>query len=510
MERKKAFFFITLFSLVLSREVFAEKEKSHSNKVVTSASKDEKILLEKAPFVAENLETPAIDEETLNATLIEADKKRKPANNNESYAELLSPTLSALITEYHNIKTSDELADFIKKLDTNYDSYTATDVKYFAATIIPALSTRGLLYRLRNLFSIESKFVHSQMITYAKALALQADIFFPYQNSKAFVDFVAAPYYNNGVKVAEFNKEYDVQVWLVNEVVPQLIKQINRLTKLNLKTAVAWDQRAVFGPNSFADGIRRFTLVGEFEKTLQLASIHGALASIYASRAYGVNGSIRLSKEIGMVFGVDTLKFVTGSDGVSVKNIVDVLKKSDFINVGKLYTDGGPWMAKALEASRSSITYVKSAWNQSKNSRENNEDFLINTGLFNVNRETVRKNIDIVSRVILSSGTESLRSSVSGEVASINYSAFFTNPPADLKSFLPIDFDKSETVTKPMRTIAGQTSNETYRNYLFGAPTKWNTGFLATYYPGIQKDTDINKYLRVFGQMAGTWVAFTN
>lgn len=462
-----------------------------------------KKVIEKAPFVAENLNFPVTSEEEIIKNLKMSSTKRKPANDLNVKAGDIAE-LQKLTAELHSLKTAEQVHAYINKLDTNYESY-PNNVKFYVATITPMIAFRGMFYRLRNLFENNARFQHSQVLTFAKTLATRSSVFLPYQHVDAIYDYVASPFMVGDLDVATFKNEYDVQIWGINELMPRLTKSIARLEKLVLVDPVIWDQRIVHGPQSFKDDLGRFKQIGEFEKNIAIASLYSGIASLCVTRAYDVTNSIALSREVGELYGFDGFGF-NAVNGVSAEKITKVIRKPMFKNTGTLMTDGATWMGKAYEANQKAIGRVKRAWNFSANVRDNEQFYVFNTGYLNVNREEIEQNLELIDRVVNSQGVESLRSAVTGEVIQVNYRALFTNPPQDLKAFLPNKFESKATLTKNVTLSNNKVKKLTYRNYSEGKPIGWNTGAFQAYFPHINDNNDVDRTVRVLSHAGGNWL----
>ena len=115
---------------------------------------------------------------------------------------------------------------------------------------MPVRAFRGLFYRLRPLFEGRSNYVHSQILTTAKSMATRVQVFLPTDYANAGFEYIATPYIinNEGKMVEAFGVEEDLQVWLINELLPLVNTSIYRLEKLNLVEPIIWDQKMVFGP----------------------------------------------------------------------------------------------------------------------------------------------------------------------------------------------------------------------------------------------------------------------
>jgi len=454
-----------------------------------------------APVVS----APPIALPELKQAIEKSESRRSPAQAGGLTEAQMSPELRAIRDRFFKVKTSDELAKMLADLDANYDSL-PNDAKFFAAQIIPAQALRGFVYRAKNVFEKRSPGVHSAVLTVAKNTATNFRIYLPQDNMDVVLEYFMSPYYVNGKLVDSFNDEADIQGWLSGPFRELIVKADERLGKLNLSEPVVWDQRFSFGPDSFKDGVNRFRLIGELEKSMVRSAMMTSVASLCFLRAYNIRGSIDLSRDLGRLYGVDG--FLSQVDGVSAKKITTTINK--YPQIGTLLPDGEMWMKSALNASRWAVAHAWSAWQASSEPRKNENLYAVDSGYWRVNRNDVEQNLELLYRVVASDGPEKLRSSVTGEVIEIRYADFFNKPPKDLKVFLPTGFDNRSKVTRQAVVDAkGLTKPLTYRNYAEGSPETWNVSAYTTYFPSIKKNDDVFKSVRVLSHAGGNWLNLT-
>lgn len=446
--------------------------------------------------------SPDVTVPTLKQIIEKSESRRSPAQAGGLTEAQMSPELRAIRDRFFKVKTSDELAQMLSELDANYDAL-PTDAKFFAAQFIPAQALRGFVYRVKNVFEKRSRGVHSAVLTMAKKTATKFRIYLPQDSMVAVEEYFMAPYYENGQLVSVFNDEADIQGWLAGPFREQILKADERIGKLNLSEPVVWDQRFTFGPDSFKDGVKRFRLIGELEKSMVRSAMMTTVAGLSFLRAYNIRGSIDLSRDLGRLYGIDG--FLSEVDGVSAKKVTNAINK--YPQIGTLLPDGEAWMKSSLNASRWAVVHAWAAWQASSEPRKNESLYAVDSGYWRVNRHDIEQNLEILYRVVASESSEKMRSSVTGEVVEVRYADFFNKPPKDLKAFLPTGFDSRSKVTRQAVVDAkGLTKPLTYRNYSEGSPEKWNVAAYNTYFPSIKKDDDVFKSVRVLSHAGGHWL----
>jgi hypothetical protein len=463
-------------------------------------------LAKRAPFSPDRFSWPEWNESEVASLIKSSEKKRKPANSSMIDESLMSKELKAIQIKAHSIKTSEGFDDWLNELERGYDK-APNDVKFYTTQIMPVKAFRGLFFRLKPLFDGKSNYVHSQILTMAKSLATKTQVFLPFDYAEAGYEFIATPYLDDkGAMINAFDTEEDVQAWLVNELLPLVQKSTIRLESLNLVEPIVWDQKMVFGPLSFQDGINRFKLIGEFEKNLSISSHYSSIASIATTRAYNVDNAIALYKEIGFLYGFDGFGFFNKIDGVSAEKVSKVMRKPLFAKTGTLTADGAEWMGYAYSSTKKAMKRLATAWQLSAEVRKDENLYAFNTGFVNVNRDEIEENLKIASRIVMSKETESLRSGVTGEVVQINYSKLFLSPPKDLKEFLPTSFDKNENTSRVVLLSNGQKKTLSYRNFAQGSAIGWNVRHFENYFPSVKSNGDVYKTVRVMNHIQGNWL----
>jgi len=231
-----------------------------------------------------------------------------------------------------------------------------------------------------------------------------------------------------------------------------------------------------------------------------------------------------LAKNLGKEYGMDGFGPLADIEGGSSMKAVRVVQKgtqknddgtlifkSDYELLFRMRKSAKGWMARSRDANLRAFNTFKDAWNSTKKERQDAPLYLVNTSYFNVDRNKIGDNLEIIERILNSKGVESLRSAVTGEVVKINYSELFANPPFDLKHFLPTDFDRRANLSRTVASTDGKTKVQVnYRNYGFGEPTKWRVEEYKKYFPSVQNSDDIPRTMRVLSHATGGWLKFPN
>ncbi|MFA6236579.1 MAG: hypothetical protein WC635_04550 [Bacteriovorax sp.] len=449
---------------------------------------------------------PEVNEDAIIKRIKTSEKKRKPANSMMVDESMMSSELKSIEKRIHAIKTSEEYSTLFAELNEKYDTY-PKDVQFYIAQVLPMKAFRGIFYRVRPLFERNSKFIHSNALTFVKSLSAKANIYLPYEHVDAAYQFVSSPYYTSKDSlVGTFSSEQEVQTFVAKEIIPLIRLSAQRLEKLDLTEPVVWDQRILYGKDTFQDGINRFKLIGELEKNIALSAVYGTLSQLSTVMAYNLSNTLKMYKDVGVLFGFDGFGLFNTIDGVSAEKVSRVIRKSEYQQTGTLLEGGKEWMMFAYQASQKSVKRMNLAWEQSSTERKEEGLYMANTGFFNVSREKVNENINIINRVVFSSGVETLRSAVTGEMIQLNYSELYKNPPMDLKAFLPTRFEKESKVSRKVSSGVGMGQTLTYRNYSEGTATSYNLQTFKSYVPSIKTQDDVYRSIRVLSHIQGNWL----
>lgn len=457
-------------------------------------------------FNASMYSLPEVSEPKVVERIKNSEKKRRPANSSNIDESMMSQEMKKIIQKLHTAKTSEDYEEFLTELNAKYDTY-PKDVQFYITQMSSAKAFRGIVYRLRPLFEKKSSFLHSQVLTYVKKMAISSSVLLPYEHVGAGFEYISSPFIDsNGKMVEAFKDEKDIQAFLAKEVLPLVLTSVKRLEALDLSDGIVWDQRITFGEKSFLDNIKRFKLIGEFEKNISLASAYSGLASMSVMLAYNVDHSIDLYKQVGFLYGLDGFGIFNKVDGVSAEKVAKVLRKPEFAQTGTLNEGGEKWMEYAYSNSLRSIKRLNDAWTNSADERKNGETFIVNTNYLNINREVISENISMANRIAWSTGIESLRSGVTGEVVQVNYHAIYATPAKDLKDFLPTSFESGKSVSRKVAKGNGIGQTLNYRNYTEGRAKSYNLKVYETYFPSIKTQDDVFKAARVMSHMQGDWL----
>lgn len=421
--------------------------------------------------------------------------KRKIASSQEITDDLMSKELKAFRERYLAIKTPEELEKLLVEADANYESY-PQDLKFIVALATPMHALRAYTYKMYPLVTKE-KLSHSVILSNVLNFASMMKINLPTDQWMAGFKYASEPMMAED-NANRFYTTEDVQNFVGKTMYPELLKAASRIKALNFSDRIIWDNKLFYGTASFQDGFKRYNTIGEAERLATLSSLHFALAGAARFQAYNVADLISFSKEIASLYGYDSL--FSEVDGVTAKKVHDVLSKPKYKNLFTLRANGVENMQTAFKHLREGSRLAVVSWQELKDRSVSDAD-LFNPNYFDGFNNRIDRGAENVEKML--NGKTLVRSDITGEVVTVDFPAFYSNPPKDLKALGPVAFEGGEKhLTK---TIAGKTVK--FRNYFYGRSTGWDLKAYSAIFPELKRGEDVSKSVRIINQSNGAFHA---
>ncbi len=431
--------------------------------------------------------------------------KRVPSSQLKADEGMMSAEFRATRDAFLKLKTAEELEVFLIDLDKRFDSFKENDQKFFAAQIIPLKELRGFLWKSQPVFS-KTKITHSIVLTSVKSTVSAVQVYLPTEQWKAGLNYVSLPYARDQKVSTQFQDEADVVAFIAGPFRQSLLKCARRVQALDLSDKyIAWDNKLLYGKASFQDDIDRFRMVGEVERLSSLASIHATLSQIAYQRAYSAENSLNMYQDIGKLYGFDG--FFSKVDGAPAAKRTAVMKKAAYQNYGVLVEDGSKWMEQSFQHMRESVRLTSAVWNQIKREdRPISEAFIFDSSFA---RPYERGgDLSMANLEAMVEGRAQIRSGITGEVVVVDLPAFFTNPPRDLKAFLPTEFENSnEWKEIQLKDGTGKVHKLRARNYEVGRGVNWDSATYKQLFPELSSGKSVPESIRILSQSWGGWMA---
>ena len=157
----------------------------------------------------------------------------------------------------------------------------------------------------------------------------------------------------------------------------------------------------------------------------------------------------------------------------------------------KLRPQGKTFMQFAYSFLKTSVTEGAKAWDGIKN-RSSGQRNLFPAIVPQFYNNLVDNNI-VKLKDIVDNNTTLFRSAIEGDSTHFDIKKYFTEPPADLKAFLPTDFKSGN---REITHTLNDGTKVKYRNYMQDSAAKWNRGVWSKYFSDVNKQ-GVPKVLKI-------------
>ncbi len=435
-------------------------------------------------------------------------EKRKIASYRSIDIKSMSSKYKQLIEDVTKANSSEQVAKMLNELEGKFDSL-PQDAKFLATQLLLLKSFRGIFYRFIPLAEKE-RITHSFLRNSVKTLISNLRVYLPFEHWEAGFNYLAEPFKTKaGLVVQQFKDSsvkgkkslgvHDMQTFLWKEIYVDMARAVKRIKNLDLSTPVIWDNRVVFGSESFKDDFEetRFRKVGEGEKLLALSSLHFGMHYLNQLIAYELKGSFSLAKDIGKLYGIDGF-FAGDVLGVPSARWVKKVKDKKYKKLGTLREGGYEHnMLLAYQHLKQGVRYLRLGREEVRNEPADGF-FVINPNWVNPFDENIEKQFKGIECLTDdSSNSCPIRSAITGHTVLMSLDKFYRNPPRDLKSFLPTAW---ETSSAKMLKKHGKS----YPNYSWGTPNNWDYQvYKKHFFPNMKNAKSIPLYIRTLRQSFG-------
>jgi hypothetical protein len=441
-------------------------------------------------------EVDALDEERIVSTDL------KNLRNELIGGPRYDTTGNMLEVKYPGLQTADELDVFIKNLDDNYDKL-AKDAKFVAAPLIALRPYRGLTVRMRPIFKdgpfskggIKAPVTHAAVVTALRIAGAGINVFTPTEQWKAGFAYFTEPF--NGIG-SDITNDNDLKRFIFASTLPALRTFQIRMKTLDLRKPIYFDNKILLSDANFVAEKDRFLLIGEAERRTVLSGALLLESAINGTMGYSWDGLISSWDSVASIYGFGQAFKV---EGATARDRTSKIMKYN----GSLLTMpnreiGKAWMKDSFEKLKEGIKEAKLAWlevNQyPKTDDDKTQSMLFDPRVITPFNRMIGSSFSSLEAMVNGTGVKS--AVVAGQVVDVDLPRFFSDPPENMLSFLPIDFEGGKhELTKYGRS---------YRNYLAGAPKAWNLPVYRKYFTNIKNDKDVKGAVRILSQAWGGWV----
>jgi hypothetical protein len=411
---------------------------------------------------------------------------QKPVSNLSE--ERLSKEFRALRDSFLSMRTADDVESFLKKTESNYEKL-PPDAKFFAALLGPLTELRSAFFRIVPLLK-PFWGVRNATVASVQGLIGLVKSYTDAPHVDAILNYLVEP---ASLSVPQFTVEEDYRKFVVTKVYPAFALAARRIAALDFSAApILGDYRLFYGANSFADGQGQFFEIRETERNLVLAWMQQHLAILSVAMSYNMSGAVQFADDFGRLWGVNGFRAGAAASGVSMSEIVQVVRSPKFVRMGLLSDDGKAHMAVGFQHLRESVYRTLLFWEEQKARPMGAANDSGIMGIFPYRGDVDAKLKELEA---LMGGRAKLRSPVTGEVVTVNVSAFFLNPPQDLKMMLPNKFEAGAP-------YLGKGLLQ-WKNYRRGRSLGWRPEVYAGIFPDAAVAEDVAKAARVLRHSAG-------
>lgn len=443
------------------------------------------------------------------------DKSHKRSISSLSYQaneENVSASAAGFIKEIHAVLSVEQMDKFVQKhlqvLEKNRSQNTLDqlddDYKIMAAYLYAVNSLRGVGYRIQGLSEAgkgkhyNRGIVSDMIIIKLQNLATHINTYYPAFGDVVF-DWISVPRAN---QTKDFRFISDIQDFVISDLYFDLQRtnEIINSVEVSFSKPITLDGSLFTGSKNVMTPDKRFFNLYPHAVEMIKSGLESESHDLIVFSQY--NRDDFLNYQYKQAASLLSLKSTLNREGRPKSEVTANIKKWS-----KLYTfreiknplpaGYDSWMLRAWGHARTHINQEANIVEMMKEAKENLSpeeawQAIANPYLVNL----IRKNpAGIMNKraAIINKENVVLRSWVTGDMISINLPKFYTNPPRDLKVFLPTSFD---TNAKKFFKYNGKE----LVNYRYGMPSEWNVQEWSKYFPSVQNNDDIKRLTKVLSR----------
>lgn len=418
------------------------------------------------------------------------------------------------IEEVKKINSSALLNNLIEKhitiLEKSDLDKLPSDYKLMTSYLYPLRSFRGFGFRIMGLVENKKKLfgndkelsynqgiVRNVLISEIQNLATHLTTYYPGFGG-VLLDWITLP---TEAMTQDFHHMQDIQNFAMNELYPSLDKTLTLVRNLNtsFESPINFDASMILNEKNVTPG-RKIYHVYPHLMTLLRADLEKKMHDLIVFSQYNRNDfiSYRYNENKSFVGISNTQSKMGLPKSESTKNLLKWPKLYTYQKINRDIPEGyESWMAVAYNHLKNRADLERLSFDQMKEARsfmsaEEAKNAILNPYIESYFGARTYSSLD--RRVDMVNEEEAiLRSVTTGKIVKVNLPNFYKNPPNDLKSFLPTDFEKQ------MRKRFEYKGHE-LTNYRYGMPTGFNTKEWAKYFPSVKTNDDVFEVARVLSQ----------
>jgi hypothetical protein len=413
----------------------------------------------------------------------------------------LSESFIQVRNQFFAVQSAEQFDAFINKVSADeYFSKLDRDGQFLALQFLSLKPYKSFTYRAATFVGRHSV-IRSAIITNLRLAAVAQKQFNSTPEQKAIFDFITMPLEGMG---SDIDTDSDMENFINAELRPATEKIYLKYIDVIEKSTrpIHWDNKVYASFANFSDSADRYAQIGLPEQYLILAGIEQTIAGQLVTSAYSLEGFSEMINRMAKEFGIDSMNILSKVDGLSAKKRFEILKK--YPHLFTLKSGGAGYTKVAYDYLKASLQNTKLAWSAIQKNQNSNL-----TGVaFAINPQTLMPfgrqiNAGLSNLDNLFSGSDLSSAVVNGDKINISFEKLFSNPPASLSQFYPVQFNNEKP--EGTKTVNGKLVK--YRNYLSDSSTAWNYQSFKAYAPNLKsndnKTADVSKDISVLSQVWG-------
>lgn len=432
--------------------------------------------------------------------------------NFKTSEENVSSSASAFIKEIHAVKSVEQMEKFIQHHLKNLEGHRLNDsldqldndYKIMTSHLYAVNSLRGVGYRIQGIAELDKSkhynrgIVSDMIIIKLQNLATHINTYYPAFGDVVF-DWISIPREN---QKKDFHFISDIQNFAMSDLYFDLQKtrQIIDSVEVSFANPVTLDGVLLTGSKNIMTPDKRFFNVYPHALEAIKSSLESQSHDLIVFSQYNRDDYLNYQyKQSASLFSIKSALSRNGRPKSEVtQNILKWDKLYTFRQINQPAPEGhDTWMLKAWDHAKAHIAkeaLVVELMNQAKEVLSSEEAWQAIANPYLVS--LYRKNpAGLLSKraAIVNKDKVVLRSWMTGDMISINLPKFYTQPPKDLKVFLPTQFD-----TNAKKSF--KYNGKDLVNYRYGMPNQWNVAEWSKYFPSVKNNSDIKTLTNVLNE----------
>jgi hypothetical protein len=409
--------------------------------------------------------------------------------------------------ELYKIKTTETLVSFLSKHISNLETHRKAktlkklpaDYRLLASFLYPLKELRGIGYRVYGLTKVKKSdasysrtVIRNILNSKLQGAASLLETYYPGRHQLLF-SWITEPAKG---QTKDLKYIHDIQNFAMDKLYANLqhtYEVINSIEGVSIDKPITLDSALLTGNSNALPIDKRYYNIYPHGLTSLKGSLQKMSHDFILFSQYNRDDIINFKyKEKRSLFSG---LIIDPNPGYPMVTVVNELNKWKNLYTLREISQKSPssektWLQVAYSHAQNLIKLETKAYKEMENASKKltakeAQYSLLNPKASNY-RKTRTKEVLSKRNELINNEQVAFRNWITGDNITISYSKLYTNPPQDLRVFLPIKFNTD--VDKKI-TIHG----ERLANYKYGVPTEWNLDAWQSYFPSVKSNEDIKK-----------------